>query len=111
MNNVLTDVKELKELIISSDEYKNYIMYLHILENSDDINLLIKNITSKQKEIVKLEHLNKKDLIKEKELDCLYTKLNQYEEYRKYIKSSKKLNDLISNVQKKFQEYFDSLVC
>ena len=111
MNNIISEVEELKELIINSDEYKDYKKYNDILEKDEEINSLIKDITILQKEIVKLKSKKIDVSIKEQELDNLYIKLNNNKNYELYIKSSKKLNELITNIQKNFQEFFDSLVC
>ena len=55
MNNVLKDVEELKELILSSNEYKNYINSLNNIESKKEIKEIINKIISMQKSIVKKE--------------------------------------------------------
>ena len=37
-------------------------------------------------------------------------KLNNIEDYIKYIEASKNLNILITNIQKNFEDYFNSLI-
>ena len=111
MNNIINEVEELKELIIDSKEYKEYKKYDDILENNKEVKELVNKYTSMQKEIVLLESKNIDASDKEKELDQLYEELNNIDEYKKYIESSKKLNKLITNIQNKFQEFFDSLMC
>ncbi len=110
MNNIIDEVNELKRLIVSSDEYKNYKYNLELVEKNEEINNLIKDIIKLQKEIVKLKHNTNSFEDKEKELDNLYVKLDRYEIYYDYIESSKILNELITNIQNNFQEFFDSLV-
>lgn len=110
MNNILPEIEELKELIIDSEEYKEYNIYLKKVENNKEINNLIKSITTKQKELVRNTSLKNNTSNLEKELDDLYNELYSYSDYNNYIKSSKRLNILISKVQNNFQEYFNSLI-
>ncbi|MBQ3474955.1 MAG: YlbF family regulator [Bacilli bacterium] len=110
MNNIIKDVEELKELIKESDEYKDYTKSKELLDNNSNVKNLINKITSLQKDIVhkQSKKIDVKD--KNKELDSLYESLYLIKEYNDYISSSKKLNILISDVQKRFNIYFDSLV-
>lgn len=105
MNNVLEDVNELKEIIFNSKEYKEYKKYLDALENNDEVNKLIKKITTLQKKVVRNEDLNK-----EKELEELYNELNSINVYKKYIESSKRLNKILTEVQMNFNDFFNRLV-
>ena len=107
MNNILEDVEKQKQDIIDSNEYKEYKKYNDILEENEEIKSIIKDIVSKQKELVSKLNNDKK---LEKELDSLYEKLNSYDDYNKYIESSKNLNILLSKVQKNFEEYFNKLI-
>ena len=107
MNNILEDVEKLKQDIIDSNEYKEYKKYNDSLEENEEIKSIIKDIVSKQKELVSKLNNDKK---LEKELDSLYEKLNSYDDYNKYIESSKNLNILLSKVQKNFEEYFNKLI-
>ena len=111
MNNILSEVEELRNLIINTDEYKDYKKYNDLLEKNREVKELINKYTSLQKELVLLESKNEDISDKEKELDLIYSELNSIDDYNKYIESSKKLNNLITKIQKNFQEYFDSLVC
>lgn len=111
MNNIINEVEELKELILNSDEYKEYKKYEDLLEDNKEVKDLVNKYTSLQKEIVLLEHKNQDTLDKEQELDLFYSELTSIDDYNKYIESSKKLNELITNIQKRFQEFFDSLMC
>lgn len=111
MNNILSEVEELRDLIINTDEYKNYKKYNNLLEKNKEVKELINKYTSMQKELVLLESKNEDISDREKELDLIYSELNSIDDYNKYIESSKILNNLITKIQKNFQEYFDSLVC
>lgn len=110
MNNVLSDVNDLKDLIISSSEYIEYKNNVNRLEKNNEIKKLINKIKKLQKEVVRLEISNNNKEVEEKRLSELFDKLNSYDEYKKYISSSKKLNKLISKVQNNFEKYFNSLV-
>jgi len=110
MNSIINEVEELKELIINSDEYKEYKKYEELLDTNSRVKELVNKYTSMQKEIVLLESKNNDTSDKEKELDLLYSELTSIDEYNKYLDSSKKLNELITNIQNNFQEFFDSLV-
>ena len=110
MNNIIKDVEELKELIKETAEYKDYIKNKELLDNNSTVKDLINRITSLQKDIVhkQSKRIDVKD--KNKELDLLYESLYSIKEYDDYISSSKKLNILITDIQKRFNMYFDSLV-
>ena len=110
MNSILKDVEELKELVLESEEYKNYKTSLDILDSNNDVKELINKITNLQKNIVKKMSKKEDVKIQNKELDELYNELNSIEEYAKYIDNSKKLNILITNIQKEFEKYFNNLV-
>lgn len=110
MNSIINEVEELKELIINSKEFKEYKKYEELLDTNSRVKELVNKYTSMQKEIVLLESKNNDTSDKEKELNLLYSELTSIDEYNKYLDSSKKLNELITNIQKNFQEFFDSLV-
>lgn len=105
MENYVSDILELKELIINSKEYKNYNKSLEEIKYDSNINYLVENIKKLQKTIVRT-----KDKKLEKELELYNNLLLANNKYRKYLNNAKKLNMLITKVQKKFNNYFDSLV-
>lgn len=110
MNDILNDVEELRNMIISSNEFKNYEHSLNMVEKDEELKKLIKEIISLQKSIVKLEH-NKNDVSSlNKELDDKYSSLYSNKKYIDYIDSSKVLNNLLTDVQNRFNKYFNSLV-
>ena len=107
LTNLDSSVKELKDEILSSNEYTEYTKAKEVLNNNKEIKDIIKNITSNQKKIVS----GKGDTIKlEEELDNLYEKLYSYEEYNIYIDASTKLNVLISDITKALEDYFNDLI-
>ncbi len=110
MNDILNDIEELRNMIISSSKYKDYKNNLDMVTKDDELNKLINEIISLQKKIVKLEHNKENVELLNKELDKKYSILYNNEKYNKYINSSKKLNALLTKVQNKFNEYFNSLV-
>ena len=110
MNNILKEVEVLKSLIISSDEYKEYNKYLKKIENNNEINELIGKIKKLQKEIVNLKSKNISTDEQDNKLKQLNDDLYNYSDYNNYINSSKKLNILITKIQKNFEDYFNSLI-
>ena len=107
MNNILSDIEDLKLDIINSNEYKEYIKYDELLNNNSEIKSLITEIKNLQKES---ERLGNKDIDIDNKLEDLFDKLHSYEDYNKYIESSKKLNELITKIQKNFEDYFNNLI-
>ena len=105
MNSILNDIELLKTDILNSNEYKEYKKYEELLDNNSKVKSLIKEITDTQKELV-----NKKDIDLEYKLEDLFSKLYSIEDYSKYIESSKRLNKIISDIQKEFEDYFNSLI-
>ena len=107
MNNILNDIEDLKLDILNTKEYKEYKKYDELLNNNSEVKSLIKEITKLQKES---ERINNKDIDIENKLEDLFSKLNNNEDYIKYINASKELNILISKIQINFEDYFNSLI-
>ena len=107
MNNILKDIEDLKLDIINSNEYKEYIKYDELLNNNSEIKFLISKIKNLQKES---ERLGNKDIDIDNKLEDLFDKLHSYEDYNKYINASEKLNELITKIQKNFENYFNNLI-
>jgi cell fate (sporulation/competence/biofilm development) regulator YlbF (YheA/YmcA/DUF963 family) len=99
------DISSLKEDILNSKEYKEYISSKEVLDNNKEIKEIVKSITTNQKRAVKTG-----DEKVEEELDTLYEKLYSYDEYNNYIEKSNRLNILISDTAKELEDYFNSLV-
>lgn len=110
MNNIIKDVEELKDLLIESEEYKNYNDSLKKVELNKEINEVINNVKKLQKEIVNKTSKKEDTKLLNKELNNLYDKLFSISEYKEYIDNSKKLNELITSIQKNFEKYFNSLI-
>ena len=110
MNNIISDVENLKENILSSDEYKTYKECERVLDNNKEINDVIESIKSTQKIIINKEDKNENTEKEEIELNSLYQKLNTYKEYTNYIEASKKLNEIITYIQKEFEDYFNKFI-
>lgn len=110
MNEILNDIEELKEKILSSKEYKDFKKYESILDNNKEINDIITKIKKVQQTIIKKEDKNE-NVDKEKiELSTLNQKLDTYSDYKNYIESSKKLNEMITYIQKEFENYFNKFI-
>ena len=110
MNNIIKDVEELKDLLIESEEYKNYNDSLKKVESNKEINEVINNVKKLQKEIVNKTSKKEDTKLLNKELNNLFDKLFSISEYKEYIDNSKKLNELITSIQKNFEKYFNSLI-
>ncbi len=110
MNNIVEEVEKLKDMILSSNEYKDYKKYEKILDNNREINLIIDNIKNVQKIIINKEDKKENTDKEEIELQSLYKKLNTYDEYINYINSSKILNEVITYIQKEFENYFNQFI-
>ena len=110
MNNILEDIENLKEKVLDSNEYKDYKVSEEILDNNKEINELITKIKRLQQTIIKKEDKNE-NIEKEKiELNSLYQKLDTYPEYINYINASKALNEMITYIQKEFENYFNKYI-
>lgn len=110
MNNILIEVEKLKDMIINSDEYKNFINSRSKLDKNKNINAIIEKIKSIQKILINKEDKNEDTEEENIKLRSLYSELNSYELYNEYIKNAKILNELITRIQKKFEEYFNQFV-
>ena len=110
MNEIISDVEKLKQEILNSKEYKEYKKYESILDNNKKINKIITDIKVLQQQIIKKEDKQLNIEKEEIELNTLYKKLNTYSDYKNYIDSSKKLNELITYIQKEFENYFNKFI-
>lgn len=110
MNEILKDVEDLKEKILSSKEYKNFKKYETILDNNKEINDIINKIKKVQQTIIKKEDKNENIEKETIELNTLHQKLDTYSDYKNYIDSSKKLNEMITYIQKEFENYFNKFI-
>lgn len=110
MNDILNDVQDLKIKILNSDEYKNFKKYEQVLDNNKEINEIISEIKKVQQTIIKKEDINENVEKDQIELNTLYKKLDTYSDYKNYIESSKKLNEMITYIQKEFENYFNKFI-
>lgn len=110
MDKILSLVEELKNMILDSDEYKEYDKYKKVLDDNSEIKNIINEIKMKQKEIINKEARNIDKELEEFEVRNLFKKLESYEDYNNYVRTAKVLNSLISNVQKKFTDYFNEFI-
>ncbi len=110
VNNIINLVEELKDLIINSDEYKKYIHDKDIIDNNIELKKIISEIKIKQKIIVNKKYKKESVDKEEFELKNLFNKLEKNNDYINYIKSAKVINTLITDIQKKFENYFNEFV-
>lgn len=110
VNKVLSLVEELKNMIIDSDEYKKYNHYKNIVDNDEELKKIISQIKIKQKIIVNKDYRKKVIDKEEFELENLFNKLKNNKDYINYLESAKTLNNLITDIQKRFENYFNEFV-
>lgn len=110
MDEILKEVEKLKDLILDSEEYKNFISNRDKLDKNEEINNIIDEIKELQKIIINMQDTKEDTYNEEIRLKVLYANLDNYEEYKKYIESARVLNDMITRIQKKFEDYFNTFV-
>lgn len=110
MDKILLLTEELKDLIIKSDEYKEFDKCKKIIDNNEEIKEIINKIKEKQKVVINKEYKKISKDKEEFELQNLFKKLNSFDDYNNYITSAKKLNILLTEIKKEFEEYFNSLI-
>lgn len=110
MNDIFPLLEELKEMIIDLDEYKEYKKYEKILQDNKPIKKVIDEIKEKQKIITNKEVKNIDKEKEEFEVQNLFRKLKSYKEYNDYVKASRNLNILLTNIKSNFEDYFNKLI-
>lgn len=110
MDNVIKEVENLKQIILDSDEYKEYKRCEEVLDKNSEIKSIISKIKKIQKIIINKEDKGEETDKEEIEVQSLYKELNFFEEYRKYIESSKKFNGSLTYIQKEFESYFNKFI-
>ena len=68
------------------------------------------SVFHKGKPILTKEDKNLDAEIEKIELESLYKELETYNDYIEYKKNARIFNDLITNIQKNFEEYFNSFL-
>lgn len=101
------------ELISTIKKSDIYLKYDHVLEQvkvNDDINTCIKDIKLIQKKLVKEEHTNGQNVtLLENELNLKNKELYGIPLYNDYIDASLELDNLISSVRIKIENYLNDL--
>lgn len=110
MDNIFKDVEDFIVLIKETKEYKDYIRINKILDSNKEINNIINKIKKIQQELVLKKSKNEDLSLLECELNLLYQNLNSFKEYKEYILISKRLNKLITKIQKKFEKEFNEIL-
>ena len=110
MDNIIKEVENLKQIILSSDEYNNYKKSEEVLDKNTEIKNIIEKMKELQKIIINKEDKNEDYEKEEIEVQSLYKKLNSYEDYKNYIESSKIFNDSLTYIQKEFENYFNQFI-
>ncbi len=110
MDNVIKEVENLKQIILDSAEYKEYKRCEKILDENNKIKGIISKIKKLQKIIINKEDKKEETDKEEIEIQSLYKKLDTFEEYKNYIKASRKFNDSLTYIQKEFERYFNQFI-
>lgn len=101
------------ELILTIKKSDIYLKYDHILKQvkaNDDINRCVKDIKSIQKRLVKEEHSNGENItLLENELSLKNKELYNISLYNDYIDASLELDNLLSSVRIKIENYLNDL--
>lgn len=110
MNDILKDVEVLKQKVMNSNEYNDFKKHEQILDSNKEVNHIINKIKKLQQQIINKEDKNENVDKEQIELETLYKKLDTYTDYTNYINASKKLNEIITNIQKEFEKYFNKFI-
>lgn len=110
MDNVIKEVENLKQIILDSDEYKEYKRCESVLDKSSEIKNIISKIKDLQKIIINKEDKKEETDKEEIEVQSLYKELDSFKEYRNYIESSRIFNDTLTYIQKEFENYFNQFI-
>ncbi len=105
MNNINKEIDELFEEIKKSIVYKNYISSKNQLNNNKEIMDIINKIKDNQVKITK-KHSNELEI----EITKLYNELNKYPLYQSYLEYKEELNNMIANITKEFNLYFEDIL-
>ncbi len=110
MNDIINDVENLKQLILKSEEYNNYNISKLKLDKNKEVIYIIDKIKQLQQVIINKEDKKQDTDSEEIELQSLYKKLETYDDYNEYRKNARIFNDLITEIQKKFENYFNTFI-
>ena len=104
-------IEDLYNSINNSKEYKEYIEISNILKEDKEINNLIEEIKSLQKEAVKLENEgNSKYKEIDKEIDTKVALLNNYPKYTEYKDKLHSFNNVLKVSSSLIEDYINDKV-
>lgn len=98
------EVKALKKIIITSNQYKNLLKLGKQVKEHPEINNLSKQIIKLQKESLKINSLEL-----DQQLEDLHQQLDNIPLYIQYINAAEAYNDLIVTINDKINGYVNSL--
>lgn len=110
MDNVIKEVENLKQIILDSDEYKEYKRCEEVLDKNSEIKSIISKIKDLQKIIINKEDKKEETDKEEIEVQSLYKELDSFIEYKNYIEASRIFNDSLTYIQKEFENYFNKFI-
>lgn len=100
------NLDEIIDFIKSQEEYKRCISLKKKMKENNELTSLIEDIKSKQKEYIR----SNRDLNKEKELEELNKKLEEFPIYLEYNNNLKIINEEIELLKERLNNYFTSII-
>ncbi len=105
MNNIERKIDSLFDSYEKTKLYKDYISVKEQLENNKEIMNIINDIKRLQKIAT-----NNHDLLVEKEIKKLYSKLESYPLYQSYLILKDEINDELFQIKEIFDKYFNEIL-
>ena len=109
MDKILAEIEIIKEKIEDSREYKDYLYLKEKLDNNEKVKLLVEEIKSLQKLMVKKEHHKESIEKEENRLKEITTILNDIPLYNDYLETQERLNETLFLISNTLKEYFNNL--
>lgn len=106
---ILTKTDEIIDIIKSSEEYQKYIEVSNKMKSHKEIMILIDEVKSLQKKLVKEQSLNKDITSIDEEINKKLEQLEGYPIYLEYIYLQEDLNESISLVKEGIENYINNI--
>lgn len=104
-------IEDLFNTIKESKEYKDYLNIGSVLEEDEEINLLVNEIKSLQKESVGLEYRGDESYKEvDKEIDRKVKLLNSKPIYQEYLRRMNNFNDILSESSSNIEKYVNTKI-
>lgn len=103
-------IDQILEVIKNSEEYQKYIEVSNKMQNNKKVMALIKEIKDLQKSIVKKEYHKEDISLLEKDIDEKIKQLEEIPIYLEYTYLQEDLNDSISLIKNRIENYIDKII-